>query len=47
MKKIGISVGRLTELYGVDRMLELVAEIGADCIDFSLNKEDYRKKSSI
>ena len=47
MRKIGISVGALTDIYGWERMLELVKSIGADCIDFNLTKEDYRKSASV
>lgn len=47
MRKVGIAVGALNAIYGTERMLELVAEIGADCIDFPLTKQDYRNSSSI
>jgi len=47
-RKVGISSKYLQEKYGDKRALEIVATIGADAVDFSLDiTNDYRNKGSI
>jgi hypothetical protein len=38
MKKIGISIGALQQLYGEKRALEICAESGFNAVDFNLKK---------
>lgn len=49
MKKIGLSTStwQIVEKNDDKKVIELVAKTGADAIDFSLNKTDYRDKNSI
>ncbi len=48
-KKISIAIGRLQEMFGNMRAIEIAAEIGADAIDFSTcgKQFDYRDSKSI
>lgn len=48
-KKISISIGRLQNMFGDMRAIEIAAEIGADAVDFDTcgNRWDYRDEKSI
>lgn len=48
-KKISIAIGRLQEMFGDMRAIEIAAEIGADAVDFDTcgSRWDYRKSDSV
>lgn len=48
-KKISIAIGRLQDMFGDMRAIEIAAEIGADAVDFDTcgSRWDYRKPDSV